>query len=739
MMVMEKEMQEQETLNTDAKVAAQNKINAVIAGELKVKTHQITAVVELLDDGNTVPFIARYRKEATGSLDEEQIRTIEERVTYLRNLEARRQEILSSIREQEKLTPELENALNMAMKLQILEDLYLPYRPKRRTRGKIARDKGLEDVANLIVGQARKFLIPLEQVVAMHIDGENIKSEEEVWQGAMDIVAEDLSDRADIREMLRKEIWRLGEIASQLVVPEEEASEFLNYKEYTEPIRRIPPHRVLAINRGESKKALKVNLTINEAIVLEKLARKLNLDVSAPLYKYYREAMEDGYKRLIYPSLEREIRNDMTETAEKQAISVFAVNLRALLLTQPIGGHTILGLDPGYRTGCKTAVIDKNGKTLATTAMYVTGSEKQQKEAANTALELIKKYKVSLIAIGNGTASYETEQFAAKLIADNHLDCAYIIVSEAGASVYSASKLAREELPDLDVSLRGAVSIARRVQDPLAELVKIEPKAIGVGQYQHDVNQKTLGQTLETVVESCVNHVGVELNTASPALLGYVAGVSAAVAKNIIAYRDEHGEFASRKELLKVPRLGPAAFTQCAGFLRIKDAKNPLDNTPVHPESYELAEKIIAELGYKLSDSASANLMQAASKANAEAIAKKLDAGVPTVTDILQALARPGRDVREDAPAPLTRKSVAKLSDLAIGSKIRGRVENVVDFGAFVDIGLKQKGLIHKSELSHKYFKHPLEVVKVGDIVETEIISIDEKRGRIGLSLKRVK
>lgn len=739
MMVMEKEMQEQETLNMDAKVAAQNKINAVIAGELKVKTHQITAVVELLDDGNTVPFIARYRKEATGSLDEEQIRTIEERVTYLRNLEARRQEILSSIREQEKLTPELENALNMAMKLQILEDLYLPYRPKRRTRGKIAREKGLEDVANLIVGQARKFLIPLEQVVAMHIDGENIKSEEEVWQGAMDIVAEDLSDRADIREMLRKEIWRLGEIASQLVVPEEEASEFLNYKEYTEPIRRIPPHRVLAINRGESKKALKVNLTINEAIVLEKLARKLNLDVSAPLYKYYREAMEDGYKRLIYPSLEREIRNDMTETAEKQAISVFAVNLRALLLTQPIGGHTILGLDPGYRTGCKTAVIDKNGKTLATTAMYVTGSEKQQKEAANTALELIKKYKVSLIAIGNGTASYETEQFAAKLIADNHLDCAYIIVSEAGASVYSASKLAREELPDLDVSLRGAVSIARRVQDPLAELVKIEPKAIGVGQYQHDVNQKILGQTLETVVESCVNHVGVELNTASPALLGYVAGVSAAVAKNIIAYRDEHGEFASRKELLKVPRLGPAAFTQCAGFLRIKDAKNPLDNTPVHPESYELAEKIIAELGYKLSDSASANLMQAASKANAEAIAKKLDAGVPTVTDILQALARPGRDVREDAPAPLTRKSVAKLSDLAIGSKIRGRVENVVDFGAFVDIGLKQKGLIHKSELSHKYFKHPLEVVKVGDIVETEIISIDEKRGRIGLSLKRVK
>lgn len=731
--------EEQEILNNDAKAAAQNKIHAVIAGELKVKTHQVNAVVELLDDGNTVPFIARYRKEATGSLDEEQIRSIEERVTYLRNLEARRQEILGSIREQEKLTPELENAINQAMKLQILEDLYLPYRPKRRTRGKIAREKGLEDVANLIESQTKHFLIPLEQIIAMHIDGEVIKSEQEVWQGAMDIVAENLSDRADLREMLRKEIWRLGELASQLVVPEEEASEFLNYKEYSEPIRKMPPHRLLALNRGESKKALKVFLTINEEIALNKLARKLNLDAEAPLYKYYLEAVKDGFKRLIYPSLEREIRSDMTEAAEKQAINVFSYNLRALLLTQPIGGHTILGLDPGYRTGCKTAVIDKNGKTLATTAMYVTGSEKQQREAASIALDLIKKYHVTLIAIGNGTASYETEQFAAKLIADNNLDCAYIIVSEAGASVYSASKLAREELPDLDVSLRGAVSIARRVQDPLAELVKIEPKAIGVGQYQHDVNQKALGQTLETVVESCVNHVGVELNTASPALLGYVAGISAAVAKNIVAYRDEHGEFSSRKELLKVPRLGPAAFTQCAGFLRIKDGKNILDNTPVHPESYELAERIVAELGFKMGDASGSGLIKAAASANAEALAKKLNAGVPTVSDILEALAKPGRDVREDAPAPLTRKSIAKLSDLAIGSKVRGRIENVVDFGAFVDIGLKVKGLIHKSELSHKYFKHPLEVVKVGDIVETEIISIDEKRGRIGLSLKRVK
>lgn len=725
------------TVDNTANEAVQNKINATIAGEIKVKVHQVAAVVGLLDDGNTVPFIARYRKEATGSLDEEQIRTIEERLAYLRNLEDRRQEIITTIKEQDKLTPELEKELNNATKLQILEDLYLPYRPKRRTRGKIAREKGLEDIAALIENQAHKFLLPLEKIVALHIDGENVKSEDEVWQGAMDIVAENLSDRADVRDFLRKEIWREGVLASQLIVEEQEAPEFLNYKEYTEPIKQMPPHRVLALNRGESKKALKVGITINEEIVLDKLARKLNLDNRAPLYKYYREAMEDSFKRLLFPSLEREIRNEMTETAEKQAISVFAANLRALLLTQPIGGHTILGLDPGYRTGCKTAVIDKHGKTLATTALYVTGSERQQKEATQAALDLIMKYHVTLIAIGNGTASYETEQFASKLIADNNLDCAYIIVSEAGASVYSASKLAREELPDLDVSLRGAVSIARRVQDPLAELVKIEPKAIGVGQYQHDVNQKELGNTLGAVVESCVNHVGVELNTASPALLGYVAGVSVSVAKNIIAYRDEHGEFTSRKELLKVPRLGPAAFTQCAGFLRIKGAKNPLDNTPVHPESYSLAEEIIAELGFKLEDCASSALMLAASKANPEKLARKLSAGVPTVTDILSALAKPGRDVREDAPAPLTRKSVAKLSDLAIGSIVRGRVQNVVDFGAFVDIGLKQSGLIHKSQLSNKYFKHPLDVVKVGDIVEAEIISIDEKRGRIGLSLKK--
>ena len=500
----------------------------------------------------------------------------------------------------------------------------------------------------------------------------------------------------------------------------------------------MPPHRILAMNRGEDKKALKISLRCLDEKLIAKVAQKLNLKEQSPFYTYYHNALTDSYKRLLLPSLERELRNELTEKAEKQAISVFAANLRQLLLTQPISGHTVLGLDPGYRTGCKTAVIDPNGRILATTAMYITGSKNQQEQAEKQFVELMKKHKITLIAIGNGTASYETEQFTSQMLEKYGFDAAYIIVSEAGASVYSASKLAREELPDLDVSLRGAVSIARRVQDPLAELVKIEPKAIGVGQYQHDVNQKELTQTLGSVVESCVNHVGVELNTASPSLLNYVAGISSTVAKNIIAYRDEKGAFKSRKELLKVARLGPAAFTQCAGFLRITGATNPLDNTSVHPESYALAESIVAELGFSLKDCATPALQEAAQKANAEKLATKLNAGVPTVTDILAALARPGRDPREDAPAPMTRKQVTKLSDLAIGSVVKGKVQNVVDFGAFVDIGLKISGLIHKSELSVKYFRHPLDVVGVGDIVEAEIISIDEARNRIGLSLKRL-
>lgn len=714
------------------------KILKLITSELNIALHQTEAAVKLLDEGNTIPFIARYRKEATGSLDEEQLRKIEERLAYLRNLEQRRQEIINAVTEQDKMTDQLLQDLNAAEKLQTLEDLYLPYRPKRRTRAQIAREKGLEPLAELIQKQSKSEL-NLNQLAEAYLDADKeLLSCEQVWQGASDIVAENISDSAAIREFLRKELWQNGSITSQLIIEEKDAPEFLNYKEYSEPLRQLPPHRILALNRGESKKALKISVAADEEKLLAKLYAKLRLQKNSTFYELYENAAADSFKRLIFPSLEREIRSELTEKAEKQAISVFAANLRQLLLTQPISGHTILGLDPGYRTGCKTAVIDPYGRNLATAALYITGSKNQQQQAEEKFIDLVRTHHVTLAAIGNGTASYETEQFTARMIEKYQLNLSYLIVSEAGASVYSASSLAREELPDLDVSLRGAVSIARRVQDPLAELVKIEPKAIGVGQYQHDVNQKELNQTLGKVVESCVNHVGVELNTASPALLSYVAGISPSVAKNIITYRDANGTFGSRKELLKVSRLGPAAFTQCAGFLRIANAKNPLDNTPVHPESYQLAENIINELGFKLQDCNSQKLQQAALDADAAAIAKKLQAGEPTVCDILAALARPGRDPREDAPAPMTRKHVTKLSDLAVGSIVKGKVQNIVDFGAFVDIGLKVSGLIHKSELSHKYFRHPLDVISVGEVIEAEIISIDEERNRIGLSIKRL-
>ena len=684
-------------------------IEQIIAAELKVKPQQVHAALELLDGGNTIPFIARYRKEATGTLDEEALRSIEERAKYLRQLEERRAEILAAIEAQEKLTPELKTQIDAAVKMQELEDLYLPYRPKKRTRAQIAREKGLEPLAELITQQVQPPL-PLEKLAALHIDAEKgVNGAEEAWQGAMDIVAENISDNAAVRDFIRRELWKNAELASALGADETEAKDFLMYADYAEPVHRLPPHRILALNRGESKGLLKVSLKYPAEVMTEKLARKLKIQQHTVWTEMYTAALADSYK----------------------------ANLRQLLLQQPVAGHTVLGLDPGYRTGCKAAVISPQGKTLATDALYITGSEKQKAQAEAGFLNLVKTYGVTLVAIGNGTASYETEEFTSQMIEKHKLNIAYTIVSEAGASVYSASKLAREELPELDVSLRGAVSIARRVQDPLAELVKIEPKAIGVGQYQHDVNQKELAETLTGVVESCVNHVGVELNTASPALLSYVAGVSPTVAKNIIAWRDEHGSFTARKELLKVSRLGPAAFTQCAGFLRIAGAQNPLDNTSVHPESYKLTEEIIKLLGFGLKDCTGAELQHAAANADAEQIAKTLDAGLPTVTDILAALARPGRDPREDTPPPLTRKHVAKLSDLAIGSIVKGRVQNVVDFGAFIDIGLKTSGFAHRSELSDKRFRHPLDVVAIGDIVEAEIINIDEARNRIGLSLKR--
>jgi uncharacterized protein len=687
-------------------------IAPLIAKELKLGAGNIVATLNLLDEGNTIPFVARYRKEVTGSLDEEQIRNISERAQYLRNLAQRREEILSSISSQGKLTPELEAAINATTKLQELEDLYLPYKQKKRTRAMIAREKGLEPLADLIEAQEEPA-VSLDELAKVHLDEEKgVTTVEEAWQGAMDIVAENISDRADIRDLVRKELWRNATLSSELAVDETTGQDFLMYKEYEEPIRQIPPHRILALNRGEAKEMLKVKLALPSDAILGIISRRLKIKEQGTFTEMYTTAMADAYKRLIFPALDREVRNELTEKAEKQAISVFATNLRQLLLQQPLGGHTVLGMDPGYRTGCKCAIVNPEGKILATAVLNFTTSEKQYELAEKAFVNLVKTYGVTLASIGNGTASYETEEFTAKMIEKYKLNMSYIITSEAGASVYSASPLAKEEMPDLDLTLRGAVSIARRVQDPLAELVKIEPKAIGVGQYQHDVNQKELTGTLGTVVESCVNHVGVELNTASASLLTYVAGISKPVAKNIITYRGENGRFHNRKELLKVSRLGPSAFTQCAGFLRIKDSANPLDNTPVHPESYPLAEQVLKELGFTLADLSqnSAAIQLVAGKANAEAIAKKLAAGVPTVTDILQALAKPGRDPREDSPAPLSRKKVTKLSDLTIGTKVKGRVQNVVDFGVFVDIGLKVSGLIHKSELSTKYFKHPLDV-----------------------------
>lgn len=731
---------EQELLKAEEKLASEKNIHGIIARELKIKKEQVTSTVTLLDDSNTIPFIARYRKEVTGELDEEQIRTIEERLAYLRNLSKRREEIIASITSQEKMTPELAQAIIKAEKLQELEDLYLPYRPKKRTRAQIALEKGLLPLAELIIEQ-NSTNENLDELAAPYLSEENkLNTTEEVFAGAMDIIAEQISDTASYRELIRDQLWRNAELSSELAVDEQTGKDFLNYKEYSEPIRLMPPHRILAINRGENKEFLKVRLIAPHETIVDKLSLKIIHNYSSTLNSFLQNAIADSYKRLILPSLDREIRSEMTMRAERQAINVFARNLRQLILQTPLANHTIMGLDPGFRTGCKVAVIDRSGKELATSTIYLSMSKSQLEVAEKVFLDLVKAHNVTLVSIGNGTASYETENFVARLINEHSLDLQYIITNEAGASVYSASKLAKEELPHLDVSLRGAVSIARRVQDPLAELVKIEPKAIGVGQYQHDVNQKDLTKSLGVVIESCVNHVGVDLNTSSPALLGYVAGIQASVAKNIVAWRNENGEFKNRKQLLKVPRLGPAAFTQCAGFLRINSGENPLDNTPVHPESYELASKIIEELGFSLKSKKPLpqELLVVAAQANAEEIAEKLVAGVPTVKDILSALSKPGRDPREDTPKPMTRKNITKLSDLAVGTIVKGTVHNITDFGVFVDIGIKINGLIHRSELSKKPFRHPLDIVSVGNIIDVMIINIDEARGRIGLSLKQV-
>lgn len=714
-------------------------ITAYLANLLKLKTSQINAAIKLIDEGNTIPFIARYRKEATGDMKDEQLRDLNDKLIYVRNLIKRQNEIKNNIEEQGKMTPELSLAIDKVEKLQELEDIYLPYKQKKRTRAMIAKEKGLEPLAQFILKQEDSSE-KLEDIALKYLNDE-ITSSDEALAGASDIIAETISDSADIRAKLRQHLWQTSSLSITRDKEADSDEAFLMYEDYTEPIKHLPSHRILAINRGESKDILKVKLIsdIDKDIAI---ITKFILKQNSPYKEFLTNAIIDAYKRLIFPALEREIRNQLTETAQTQAIHVFASNLKQLLLQAPLAGYTVMGLDPGYRTGCKMAIVDATGQVLDHGVLYITMSDDAKAKSAQKLLDYIQKYQVNLISIGNGTASYETEEFVANLINEHKLPVHYLITNEAGASVYSASKLAVEELPEYDVTIRGAISIARRIQDPLAELVKIEPKAIGVGQYQHDVNQKELANTLDAVIEAAVNHVGVELNTASAALLKHIAGINATVAKNIIKYRDEHGIFASRKELLKVSRLGPTAYTQCAGFLRINGATCPLDNTPVHPESYPLAEQILAELGFSLedlTDKNKLNLLKAKIKlVDIDKLATKLNAGVFTIKDILDALTKPGRDPREDLPAPLTRQNIIKLEDIKVGTIMRGTVRNITDFGVFVDIGIKTAGLIHISELSNKHVKHPLDVVSVGDILNVLVISVDAKRNRIGLSLKQV-
>ena len=718
-------------------------IPQALAQELNIRPEQAKAAIKLLDEGNTVPFIARYRKEATGELEDEQLRKLEERLAYLRNFVKRQEEILNKIAEQEKLTEELQQAIEKTTKLQELEDIYLPFKQKKRTRAQKAREKGLEPLSTTILWQKdTKGSIEKEASKYIHPELE-VNTWQEAMEGARDIIAEIISENAKLRQKLREYIHQHGQISTLMAEDTSETEEgqrFLMYKEYQEPVKTMPSHRILAINRGEKLGCLKVTLQLEEDKILHLIQREY-LQGSSIYQQDMKLAIEDSWKRLLSPSLERELRSQLTEMAETQAINIFGTNLKQLLLQAPLAGYTVMGLDPGYRTGCKMAVVSPTGQVLHHGVLYLTHGENRAAQSARTMLELIRRYQVGLISIGNGTASLETEEFTAKLIKNNNLDVHYIITNEAGASVYSASALAKEELPEYDVTIRGAVSIARRVQDPLAELVKIDPKSIGVGQYQHDVNQKQLSDTLDQTVEAAVNHVGVELNTASQALLKHIAGINGSIAKNIVAYRNENGSFHNRKELLKVARLGKAAFTQCAGFLRIKDSTTPLDNTPVHPESYELAQKVLAHFGMntdQLVDKNHLALLKAKIKeTNVNRLAKELDCGIPTLKDILEALIKPGRDPREDLPAPLTRKAVVKLSDIQPGTIMQGTVRNITDFGVFVDIGIKTAGLIHISELSNRRVKHPADVVAVGDILKVMVISVDEKRGRIGLSLKQ--
>lgn len=709
-------------------------INQKIAEELGIKTWQVDAVVQLIDEGNTIPFIARYRKEQHGALDDEQLRNLNERLTYLRNLEEKKEQVLASIEEQGKLTDELREQILAAQTQVVVEDLYRPYRPKRRTRATIAKEKGLEGLANIILLQMTEQ--PLEEEAQAYISEEKeVATAQDAIQGAMDIIAESIADEADYRSYIRKQTIEEGVLVS--VAKDENAkSVYENYYDFSEAIKKIAGYRVLAINRGEKEKFLTVKIDAPEERILRYLEKKIITRENPHTTECLRETIADSYKRLIAPSIEREIRNDLTEKSEDGAIKVFGKNLTQLLMQPPITGKVVLGWDPAFRTGCKLAVVDETGKVLDTVVVYPTEPQNKIAETKKIVKGFIDKYKVSLISVGNGTASRESEMVIVDMLREINKPVQYVIVNEAGASVYSASKLATEEFPQFDVGQRSAVSIARRLQDPLAELVKIEPKSIGVGQYQHDMNQKKLDEALSAVVEDCVNNVGVDLNTASASLLEYISGISKPIAKNIVSYREENGRFTNRKQLLKVAKLGPKAFEQCAGFMRISDGDNPLDGTSVHPESYQAAEEMLKMLGLGPDDITGGVVGLSLLARDRKKLSEKLGIGEMTLNDIIKELEKPGRDPRDEMPKPVLRTDVLEMKDLTEGMILKGTVRNVIDFGAFVDIGVHQDGLVHISKLTDKKFvKHPLEVVSVGDVVEVKVLSVDMQKKRIQLSM----
>jgi uncharacterized protein len=713
------------------------KIEQIIAEELNIKVQQVENTTKLIDEGNTIPFIARYRKEVTGGLSDEVLRTFGERLNYLRNLEKRKEEVTNSIEEQGKLTEEIVKDLENAITLAEVEDIYRPYKQKKKTRATVAKAKGLEPLAEIILAQEETKNI--QEIAAEYISEEKeVKTVEEAIQGALDIIAEMISDNPEYRKLIKQIVYSKGIIKTTATKPEEKSA-YEMYYDYSENVNKIPSHRILAINRGEKEEFLKVKIEKEEDKILEKIEKDI-IKGETQFTQYLKDTIQDSFKRLIEPSIDREIRSDLTEKAEEQAIKVFGKNAKQLLLGAPIKGITVMGFDPAYRTGCKIAIIDETGKVLDIATVYPTEPQNDVEGAEKELVRLINKDHVDMIAIGNGTASRESEMFVSEMIKKCDHEVLYTIVSEAGASVYSASKLATEEYPDINVSIRGAISIARRLQDPLAEFVKIDPKSIGVGQYQHDVNQKKLEESLAGVVEDSVNKVGVDVNTATPSLLSYVSGINKTIAKNIVKYRDENGKLKTRKELLKVPKLGKVAFEQCAGFIRIPDGTNPLENTAVHPESYDIAEELLKTLGYGTEDLKDKDklveLRKKLGSINLTETAKALNVGEMTLKDIIDELSKPGRDPREDMPKPILRQDVLKFEDLKEGMILTGTVRNVIDFGAFVDIGVKHDGLVHISEMSEKFVKNPSDIVSVGDIVKVKVIGIDNERQKVKLSMK---